>query len=206
MKQVKKTKEKTCVKNNSKGSKGKKLSYKKITKQIGAKTKAKRSRKKPKSNKIWIDGDFEKTTKFRQRGFDKYACLSVTDLFELFFTDEVWKHIQSESTKYALSLNCPDPKITISDLNSFFGILILSGYNKLPGKTFYWDSGEDVGNTFVQNSMRRDRFVSIMRFMHWADNSKMSETDKLWKIRPVADMIQEQFLKHFVPTGAHKLR
>lgn len=188
----KKSIKKKCVKNNKKGFNGKKSSAKKI----GAKKKVKKS----KNNKSWIDGDFEKTTKFPHRGYEKYASLSVTDLFELFFTDEVWNHIQLESTKYALSLNCPDPKITISDLKCFFGILILSGYNKLPGKTFYWDSGTDVGNKFVSDAMRRDRFVRIMRFMHWADNSKMSETDKLWKIRPVADMIQYHFLQHFIST------
>lgn len=133
-------------------------------------------------------------------GFEKYSSLSVTDLFELFFTDEILAHIQQETTNYVLPLNCSDPKITIPDLKCFLGILVLSGYNKLPGKIFYWDSGDDVGNKLVKNSMRRDRFVTIMRFMHWADNTKASDTDKLWKIRPVADMKQTQFLLHFVPT------
>lgn len=173
---------------------------KKSAKKINKRTVSKTKPKKLKDKKVWIDGDFEKTTRFSPRGFEKYSNLSVTDLFELFFTDDVWIHIQSETTKYALSLNCPDPKISISEIKCFFGILILSGYNKLPGKTFYWDSGDDVGNKFVKDSMRRDRFVTIMRFMHWADNSNASDTDKLWKIRPVADMIQDRFLQHFVPT------
>ncbi|KAG4075382.1 hypothetical protein HA402_009535 [Bradysia odoriphaga] len=183
-----KIKKKKPVKKSSKSPKS-------CTKRIGVKKQAKTTKK----QNNWINGDFEKTTRFPHRGFEKYAKLSATELFELFFTEGVFKHIQLESTKYALSLNCPDPNITVSELKCFFGILILSGYNKLPGKTFYWDNGADVGNEFVKSSMRRDRFVTIMRFMHWADNSKMSETDKLWKIRPVADMIQQQFFLHFVP-------
>lgn len=64
---------------------------------------------------------------------------------------------------------------------------------------FYWDSGADVGNQFVKEAMRRDRFVTIMRYMHWADNSQVSTSDKLWKIRPVIDMLQANFLVNFVP-------
>lgn len=191
---------------NSKGKLRRTKQSKIKRKQIGTsrvkitKRRVNSAAKKKKNQKYWIDGDFEKTTRFPSRGFGRYADLSVTELFELFFTDDIFSYIQMESTKYASSLNCPDPKITITDLKCFFGILVLSGYNKLPGKTFYWDGGIDVGNQFVKNAMRRDRFVTIMRFMHWSDNSKMDETDKLWKIRPVADMLQELFLKHFVPT------
>jgi len=50
-----------------------------------------------------------------------------------------------ETAKYAQALNCPDPKITIDEIKCFVGILIVSGYNVLPGKKFYWDKGNDVG-------------------------------------------------------------
>lgn len=150
----------------------------------------------------WISGDFEKTTKFskRTKDFGKYSSLSPTELFELFFTDEIWDHIQAETTKYALSINCADPKITKSELKCFFGILIVSGYNILPGKKFFWDCATDMRNEFVSDSMRRERFITIMKFMHWADNSQMSPEDKVWKIRPVIDMLQARFLENFVPT------
>ncbi|KAJ6636741.1 PiggyBac transposable element-derived protein 2, partial [Pseudolycoriella hygida] len=150
----------------------------------------------------WISGDFEKTTKFpnRAKDYDKYSSLSPTELFELFFTEYIWEHIQAETTKYALSVNCTDPKIDVSELKCFFGILIVSGYNVLPGKKFLWDCGSDMRNEFVSDSMRRERFITIMRFMHWADNSQMSLVDKVWKVRPVVDMLQTKFLENFVPT------
>lgn len=164
--------------------------------------KTKKASKKVVKTKCWIDGDFEKTTTFPQcnHRYSKYAKLSPTDLFETFFTDEIWTHMQLETTKYASFLNCADPQITIAELKVFFGILILSGYNVLPGKKFYWDEGADMGNRLVKDSMRRDRFVKIMRFMHWSDNSQISTTDKLWKIRPVMSMLQKEFLKNYVPT------
>lgn len=76
----------------------------------------------------------------------------------------------------------------------------MSGYNILPGKFFFWDSASDMRNEFVADSMRRERFITIMKFMHWADNTQMSSTDKVWKIRPVIDMLQAKFLENFVPT------
>lgn len=157
---------------------------------------------KNKKSVTWINGDFEKTTTFPQcsRRYARYKNLTPTELFETFFTDDIWQHIQLETTKYALFLNFPDPKISIADLKCFFGILILSGYNVLPGKKFYWDKGSDMNNQLVSESMRRDRFVQIMRFLHYADSSQVSDIDKLWKIRPVVTMLQKNFLDNFVPT------
>lgn len=151
------------------------------------------------NKKSWINGDFEKTTKFEKRTKDyAYSCFSLTELFELFFTDDVWDHIQTETTKYALSLKCPDPQITKSEIKCFFGILIVSSRRE---KVFLglW-CGNDMRNEFVSNLMRRERFIAIMPFMHWADNSRMSTDDKVWKIRPVIDMLQAKFLENFVPT------
>lgn len=78
--------------------------------------------------------------------------------------------------------------------------MILSGYNGLPGKRFYWDSSDDVGNSLVKDSMRRDRFISIMRFIHCANNNEINVNDKVWKLRPGMDMLKDKFLIHFVPS------
>lgn len=78
--------------------------------------------------------------------------------------------------------------------------MILSGYNGLPGKRFYWDSSDDVGNSLVKDSMRRDRFISIMRFIHCANNNEINVNDKVWKLRPVMDMLKDKFLIYFVPS------
>lgn len=39
----------------------------------------------------------------------------------------------------------------------FFGIFILSGYNSLPGKTYYLDPADDMINNSVTNAMRHGR-------------------------------------------------
>lgn len=70
----------------------------------------------------------------------------------------------------------------------------------LLGKLFYWDSSPVVGNSLVKDSMRRDRFITIMRFIHCANNNEMNINDKVWKLRPVMDMLKIKFLEHFVPS------
>lgn len=166
--------------------------------------KKKQSSKKQKSKrptKTWIDGDFEKTTTFiPSKNFDDYSDLSPIEIFETLFSDNIFDHILNESRKYALFLNCKDPCITKAELKCFFAILIFSGYHILPGKKMYWETARDMGNRFIIDSMRRDRFVQIMRFIHCADNAQMDVNDKMWKLRPAITMLQNNFKDHFIAT------
>lgn len=83
-------------------------------------------------------------------------------------------------------------------LSVLVAFLILSGYNVLPGRNFYWDSHSDMQNTIVIYSMRRDRFEEISRFVHCADNFTIN-TDKYYKLRPLQNLLKQRFMRHFVP-------
>ncbi|XP_045105431.1 piggyBac transposable element-derived protein 3-like [Portunus trituberculatus] len=107
--------------------------------------------------------------------------------------------ILAEIPIYAQFKNEPDPAVTKAELKVFIAVLILSGYNRLPGKRFYWDSGPDMRNEMVHAAIRRDRFIQIMKFLHFADNNAMDSRDKLWKLRPLIKKLQNKFVKHFVP-------
>lgn len=136
---------------------------------------------------------------FPQTNFSKYRDMSPVEIFELFMNHDVIELLVEESNRYALFINCPDPKITHEEIKCFLGILIVSGYDKKPSKKSYWDTGEDLRNTAVYNSMRRDRFIQIMRFMHCADNSNLEPTDKMTKLRPFINKIKKNFLEYYVP-------
>ncbi|KAF2892692.1 hypothetical protein ILUMI_13482 [Ignelater luminosus] len=56
------------------------------------------------------------------------------------------------------------------DIWIFLAILILSGYNTAPTKRDYWDSKGDLRNELVNNVMRKNKFVTISRFLHCAYN------------------------------------
>ncbi len=126
--------------------------------------------------------------------------MSATDYFELFFDDTIIELIMHASTEYCLSKNLPDIKLSIVELRAFFGILILSGYNRLPGKPMYWSSDTDMGNEAVAKTMRRDRFDDIMRSLHFVSNTNLDQSDKFAKLRPVIRHLQKKFMQNFTPT------
>ncbi len=148
----------------------------------------------------WINGDFEKTTTFPSSDHKKFRTKSPVELFEMMFDDEIFDLLLNESRRYASFCNKPDPNMSKEELKVFIGILLLAGYNKKPGKKFFWDSKKDMGNEMVIQSMRRDRFIEIMKFLHCADNNEINQNDKMWKLRPLVDKLKRNFLKYFVPT------
>ncbi|CAH1968148.1 unnamed protein product [Acanthoscelides obtectus] len=150
--------------------------------------------------RTWLDGDMTKSSHFPAPDFSEFRDMSPAGLFELFFDEGMMLYILEETKKYALFSTCPDPQVTMEELRCFLAILIVSGYNILPGKRFYWDSGEDMSNGMIKEAMRRDRFIQIMRFVHCADNTKMDPQDKMWKLRPIITRLQESFLKYYRPT------
>lgn len=150
----------------------------------------------------WIKGadfDNESHTSFPEADYSKYESMSALEIFESFIDREIIEHLVDETRRYALFINCPDPNITAEEIRCFIGILFVSGYNILPSKRHYWDSNDDMKNLAVCNSMRRDRFLQICRFLHCADNTKIDPSDKAWKIRPLMEMLKKRCIDHFVP-------
>lgn len=70
---------------------------------------------------------------------------------------------------------------------------------KNPGKRYYWQNATDMRNELVYNAMRRPRFETICRFLHFVDNNDIKADDKYWKLRPLTNLLKESFLKHYVP-------
>lgn len=149
----------------------------------------------------WIQGDlmYNEARTFPGGSYTKYRDLSPVALFEQFFDIETMMYLTDQISRYALFKNRPDPKVTVDELKCYIGILLLSGYNQLPGKRYYWENQEDVRNNLVYNAMRRNRFLQISQFLHCADNNTPDLTDKVWKLRPLMDRIKEKCLQNFEP-------
>jgi len=166
------------------------------------------ARKKSKQIPHWEKGadfDIEKPASFPQPDYSRYKSLSATEIFEQFIDTDIIEHIVVKTRRYALFLNCPDPNITAEEIRCFIAILYVSGYNNLPSKRHYWDSKNDMKNLAVSESMRRNRFLQICRFLHLANNIDINQNDKAWKIRPVMEMLKKNvlrnlFLNNILPT------
>ncbi|XP_050295156.1 piggyBac transposable element-derived protein 3-like [Anthonomus grandis grandis] len=148
----------------------------------------------------WVQRDLQPNHQiFPTCDFKPYQHLSPVELLELFIHDDIIHMMIEETSRYALFKNRPDPKVSVGEMKCYIGFLIISGYIDLPGKRFYWDSNNDMRNELVYMSMRRDRFLQISRFIHFAANCKPELSDKVWKMRPLMDKIKENFLAYFEP-------
>lgn len=141
-------------------------------------------------SKLYLHMHFHRSQAFRK----------IADYFEMFFDDGVLEMIILASSEYCLSKNLPDVNLSEVELRAFLGILILSGYNQLPGKPMYWSCHKDLGNEAVQETMRRDRFDEIIRSLHFLENTDVDQTDKYAKLRPLISTLQKKFMQHFTPT------
>ncbi|XP_018575621.1 piggyBac transposable element-derived protein 3-like [Anoplophora glabripennis] len=149
----------------------------------------------------WMDGDIiDNKPEPAAPNYTQFCNKSVVDIFEMFLDDDIINFLAEESNKYAGFINCPSPNITEDEIRCFVAILYLTGYVVLPGKRFYWDTGADMHNKLVSDTMRRDRFIQIMRFIHCADNTQLDKKDKMAKLRPFIQKLKKNFLNYFVPT------
>ena len=67
----------------------------------------------------------------------------------------------------------------------------------------YWSTLRQRHNPFYGETMTRDRFLYMLCFQHFADNSQRpdegEEYDRLWKLRTVFDKLNEAYAKFYNP-------
>ncbi|KAL4104080.1 hypothetical protein QTP88_019393 [Uroleucon formosanum] len=122
--------------------------------------------------------------------------------FEIFFSD-FYQHIVDQSNLYSQQCG-KNLNLNVDELKAFLGILIIMGFNKLPSIRIYWSADENFYNPRIANVMTQKRFLNILRYIHLNDNSVMPQRgsptfDKLYKIRPMIDYLNDAFAKHFSP-------
>jgi len=68
----------------------------------------------------------------------------------------------------------------------------------------YWLRLRKLHNPFYGETMTRDRFLHILCFLHFANNSQIpnkgEECDRLWKLRTVFDNLNEAYAKFCNPS------
>lgn len=124
---------------------------------------------------------------------DMLKDMTPVKVFEHLFDDEVLDLITTQSTIYAGQNNRHDDVVTKDDIRKFLGILIFTGYHKLPSERSYWSLDDDLGVSLVSECMSRNRFLEIKRNLHFADNTlAVNSADKMFKLRPLCDVLQKK--------------
>ncbi|XP_037374949.1 piggyBac transposable element-derived protein 1-like [Talpa occidentalis] len=122
----------------------------------------------------------------------KSEKLSPVELFELFFDDETFNLIVSETNNYAFQKNV-NLEVTVQEMRCVFGVLLWSGVVRHPRRGMYWEVADAEQNQ-VRDAIRRDRFELILSYLHFADNSCLDQKDKFTKLRPLIKQMNKNFL------------
>ncbi|KRZ71345.1 PiggyBac transposable element-derived protein 3 [Trichinella papuae] len=118
--------------------------------------------------------------------------MSAFEVWKKFFSDAMVEHIVIHTNLYARR-DCNNKTFGASkkDIENFLGIVMLSGYHSLPHVQHYWSTQPDMGVPLVYNTMSRNRFIELKKYIHFADNQKLTKGDKLSKVTPLYDMLNK---------------
>ncbi|KAB0805150.1 hypothetical protein PPYR_02120, partial [Photinus pyralis] len=84
-------------------------------------------------------------------------------------------------------------RVTDDEIRLFIGLLLFTGYHRLPRERMYWSLDPDLAIPFVSSAISRNRFQEIKRYLHFADNSGIERNDKMYKVRPIMNILNNKF-------------
>ncbi|XP_058790066.1 piggyBac transposable element-derived protein 2-like [Phymastichus coffea] len=113
----------------------------------------------------------------------KICSMSPVQLFELFFSKEIKNYIIEASEANGLNLS-------VQELNTFVGILLLSSYNIRNELREYWETDPLVKCSVVSSAMTRDRFCEIKTKIKYSKPKDKNDHDKAWKVREILNLFK----------------
>ena len=128
----------------------------------------------------------------------------VEDFFRLYIMEEITDHVVTQTNLYARqyleaekenlrphSTNHQWKPSDRAEMLTFLGLPILMGIVHKPRLTMYWSKNNIVVTPIFNQMMKRDRFLLLLRFLHFADdlqyNAADPKRDKLYKLREVVE-------------------
>ena len=153
-----------------------------------------------------VDIDFSEEPGINVSTRNLKSCL---DYFELFFTQEVWQLLVSQINLYAEQKRGPADSsvwypVTESEMKAWISLYLNMGLVTKPNLNCYWSTDPVLSSPFFPSLMSRNRFFQILRYLHFADNTRAPPRDsadynKLYKIQPFLDLAMARFQEVYTP-------
>ena len=116
-----------------------------------------------------------------------------------------------ETNRYAQQTidSNPDQQVSwhptnVPEMMAFVALLIAMGINKSSQYRMYWSTSDILHIPFYPSIMSRNRFSSILRFLHVSNNQMpriaSAKQDKLAKVRPLIAVLVPKFLDLYNPS------
>lgn len=84
-------------------------------------------------------------------------------------------------------------------MKRFFGLIIWMGIVKLPEIHLYWSKDAAYAQSLPVSVLSRNRFELLLRMLHFCDNENENHDDRLYKIRVICGILNENFQKYYDP-------
>ena len=127
------------------------------------------------------------------------------DAFRLFLPDSFVQYSVEESKKYGISKGMQHKAAKVNE-DTFLcsvGVILLSGYNRLPSRRMYWEQSPDTYSQIVSKNIRRDELEDVLYCTHFIDNGAVDQNvDRMKKVRPLFDILNQQADK-YLPKMEH---
>ena len=118
--------------------------------------------------------------------------LTPFKVFEVLFGNN-FERIRKETERYAQRRGNSDFSLSLAEVKCAVGILILSGYHRLPSRRNYWEQKPDMLTKIASDNIRRNRFEKIIQFLHVADSRNLPEDTKIGCVLECLDGLQKNF-------------
>ena len=130
----------------------------------------------------------EENSTYLANSHSHLAVFEPIALFQLLFNDKICDLIATETKQYSSQQN-ELFYLQQHEIDTFIGIILLTGYNSQPRPRLYSSKDDDVAIPLRSRSMSRKRLEDIKKFIYFADNDNLTAGDKLAKIRPLQDKV-----------------
>jgi hypothetical protein len=139
------------------------------------------------------------------------GTINPIDCYRHFITDEVISLMVRETNRYAeqyllkhkpskRSKNLQWKSTTNEEMLKFLGIVIEMGLVQMPKVDYYWSKSQLYGSKIIQNTMSRDKFELLLKFLHFSNNAEQDASqDRLAKLNPLLYLLKARFMSIYIP-------
>lgn len=117
------------------------------------------------------------------------------------YFDQWWQEKEADATSASADISTSNKRTkaswmptTEAEIKAFLALMVVIGDNKRPRYKNYWSMEWLISMEGFRSVMSRDRFMSILRFLHIADNTRAISRgepgyDRCFKIRAMLDIL-----------------
>ena len=139
------------------------------------------------------------------------GTMNPIDCYRHFITDEIINLMVCETNRYAeqyLLTYKPSNRskklqwepTTNEEMLKFLGIIIEMKLVQMPKIDYYWSKSQLYGSKIIQNTMSRDKFEFLLKFLHFSNNDEQDTSqDRLAKFNPVLHLLKARFKSVYIP-------